>query len=58
MNPFAHYDAGYEAGLQCHDRCPHLPFTFGWFWWQAGFFVGHQVLCAQMEFIAAHHQED
>jgi hypothetical protein len=47
MNPY--YDRGYEAGLECDDRCPYLPFTFPAFWWHIGFFVGHQTLCAQME---------
>ena len=55
MNPFQFYDAGYEAGLICDDHCPHLPFTFAWFWWHAGFVVGHQVLCAQMEALFFQH---
>jgi hypothetical protein len=52
MNPFEFYDAGYAAGLEGDDACPHLPFTFQWVWWQAGQFVGHHTLCSQLEAIA------
>lgn len=53
MNPFDFYDAGYSAGIEGDDACPHLPFTLPWLWWQAGHFVGHHTLCTQLEAIAA-----
>lgn len=52
MNPEPFYDAGFAAGLEGDDACPHLPFTFRWWWWQAGHFVGHHTLCTQLEAIA------
>jgi hypothetical protein len=52
MNPFEFYDAGYAAGLEGDDACPHLPFTFQWVWWQFGQTVGHHTLCSQLEAIA------
>jgi hypothetical protein len=58
VNPFPYYDAGYEAGLHGDDACPHLVFTFAWFWWQAGNAVGHHVMCSQLEFLATHYPQD
>ncbi|BAR61922.1 hypothetical protein ACFLEY_22315 [Bradyrhizobium sp. YCK136] len=49
MNPYEFYDAGYLAGIEGNDACPHLPFTLPWVWWQCGHFVGHHTLCSQLE---------
>jgi len=58
MNPFEIYDAGYLAGIEGNDACPHLPFTLPWVWWQSGHFVGHHTRCTQLEAIIALFPQD
>jgi hypothetical protein len=58
MNPFEFYDAGYLAGIEGDDACPHLAFTFQWWCWHAGHAVGHHTMCSQLEAIALLFQQD
>lgn len=52
------YSDGYAAGITGEGLCPHLPFSVDWMLWQAGEFVGHQTVCAQMEFIFLNFPQD
>ncbi len=58
MNPFEFYDAGYLAGLEGDDACPHLAFTFRWFWWRYGNHVGHHTMCSQLEAVLLMFEQD
>jgi hypothetical protein len=58
VNPFEFYDAGYLAGLEGVDACPHLAFTFPWLWWHVGNSVGHHTMCSQLEAISLLFEQD
>jgi hypothetical protein len=58
LNPEKLYEAGYLAGLKGDDACPNLAFTFHWWCWQSGNFVGHHTLCSQLEAIASLYPQD
>jgi hypothetical protein len=56
--PHEIYEAGYSAGLEGEDRCPYLSFSPPWWCWQAGNFVGHHVMCSQLEVIVLYFEQN
>lgn len=54
-DPFSN---GYAAGIEGAGQCPHLTFSPAWLLWHAGEAVGHQVACAQLEFIFQNFPQD
>lgn len=49
---------GYAAGAEGRDDCPHWPLTPAWCLWHAGHHAGHQMMCAQLEFIMLNFPQD
>lgn len=52
------YSNGYAAAFELSSHCPHLLWSFDWWCWQWGNYVGHQALCAQHEMIFLQHPQD
>ena len=56
--PHEIYEAGYSAGFEGEDRCPYLSFSPPWWCWQAGNFVGHHIMCSQLEAIVLYFEQN
>jgi len=54
-DPFSN---GYAAGVEGASENPHRAGSVDRWFWHAGNSAGHQVLCAQLEFILANFPQD
>lgn len=52
------FSDGYAAGVEGCNDCPHRLWSIEWCLWHAGHHVGHQLMCAQLEFIMLNFPQD
>ncbi len=56
--PSCAYSAGFQDAIEGSYTCPHSSWSLDFWSWHAGNFAGHQYLCASLEFIHGHFQQD